>query len=226
MHYVAEVIIPPTDDVEAAINQVMDGFHEEEYDEDGKYEGRNPYGFYDWYVIGGRWSGEKVLAKFGQDRINAFYKRLNDEGITVSSVVCGKQTLSPASQIPKVDAMWQEDFPDSGLDKCPFFDHSSPKWGGTDGWPDIMEYGDCPPNLKAATVIIGGKHWNENEHPDELQAKFLLQKEFYNGCIFQDTNWDGSIEDAVKSYEEYRERNEGLAPIENDWLVVTVDYHS
>ena len=47
MHYFAVAIVPPTDDVDAAVGEVMRPDNEEVNDD----------GHWDWWVIGGRWTG-------------------------------------------------------------------------------------------------------------------------------------------------------------------------
>lgn len=55
MHYCLELIMPPTDDVKAAVEQILAPFREENTDPDAS---RQP--FWDWYIVGGRWSGHKL----------------------------------------------------------------------------------------------------------------------------------------------------------------------
>jgi len=67
MHYHAEVWLPESKDYVKKIHYALYGLHEDNG------------GFYDWYVIGGRWSGEHTLwllkKRFGARKIN----RINDE---------------------------------------------------------------------------------------------------------------------------------------------------
>jgi len=67
MHYHAEVWVPEKKNYIERVHYALQGLHEENG------------GFYDWYVVGGRWSGEHTLwllkKKFGAKKIN----RINDE---------------------------------------------------------------------------------------------------------------------------------------------------
>lgn len=61
MHYVAYVLIPGEGDVDELVTEAMAPYAEdrevEQFTEDGETYWRNPVGFWDWWVIGGRWSG-------------------------------------------------------------------------------------------------------------------------------------------------------------------------
>ena len=152
MHCQCEIIIPPTDDVKSAIESIMAPFSENSGDED--HDSRNA--FWDFYVIGGRFAGEKLLAGLDKDKMDRFNQWCQDEKITVSGVVCGKQSLSPESQIEKVDTMWNELFPrEDGLQvACPVFGHSNDQYDSEsiiDG--DICQLGDAK-SVNCGRVII------------------------------------------------------------------------
>jgi len=51
MHYHLEIILPPTANVEAAVEEIMEPFKEQEEE--------RRYSFFDWYYMGGRWSTVK-----------------------------------------------------------------------------------------------------------------------------------------------------------------------
>lgn len=63
MHYLTIVVLPPgpVDDVGKAVNTALAPFDEEleveEYEEDGEKYWSNPAGLWDWWQIGGRWTG-------------------------------------------------------------------------------------------------------------------------------------------------------------------------
>ena len=67
MHYHAEVWVPEKENYKQQVDKTLANFSEDNG------------GFYDWYVIGGRWSGEHTLwslkKKFGARKIN----KINDE---------------------------------------------------------------------------------------------------------------------------------------------------
>ena len=223
MHAIVEIIMPPTGDVEGAIEKIMAGYDENGGDEEN---GPSKHAFWDFYVIGGRFAGAKLKSSLGNEKISKFYKVLRDAKVTVSGFTAGKQELQPASQIPAVDAMWREFFPDSGIDVCPLFKHSNDQYdSGSLLVGDICTLAELPPEHKAERVLFGG--WNDD---GELTAKYMLSDTMWNCTNHQKTAWDGVIMSAVNEYtasldgykKEYKEKN---SP-KHDWLVVTVDYHS
>ncbi len=217
MHYHCEIVIPPTADAEASIAEILAAFDENGKDEDGN---DNRYAFWDWYVIGGRWAGTKMMAKVDKAKIEQFEAWMQAEKITVSGLTAGKQTLSPADQIPKVDRKWREMF--GGTGPCPMFDHSPKTIGG-----DICRLVDVPPGMTCCRVIIGGPSWRDD---GTLEAKSMISDSMYNGVDWVDTAWDKTLPAALalhrKRFEhakpDYREK---VTP-GDDWLAVTVDYHS
>lgn len=121
-HYHLEVIMPPQTDIISAIDSIMLPFDENRRGE----EDHSGHDFWDWYVIGGRWAGTKESCRYDAGKLEEFYKWLQVEKITVAGLQCGKQALQPKSQIPKVDAMWNELFPteDRTVTPCPLFARS------------------------------------------------------------------------------------------------------
>ena len=107
MHYICEIIMPPTDNVEEAVTKAMKEFDENYRDEDGD---TSEYAFWDWWLIGGRYSGHK----YPKDQLEAFYAELQKREVKVSGVICGKQSLLPEF-IPVVDKLWAEMVPGFGL---------------------------------------------------------------------------------------------------------------
>jgi hypothetical protein len=218
MHYHLEIIMPPTDDVEAAIEQIMKPFDE---NGDQSNEDHSPkYGFWDYWKVGGRWSGNKLLAGLDPAKLEAFYATLNEKKITVSSFQAGKQALQPADQAEIVDAIWNEFFPQAPTKVCPIFDN----YKGSSG--DVMELQDVPENLKCSHIIIAGPHYTG----DGLEAKHMMQESIWNGVTHCETKWDGTLFSALA---DNAERLSNARPDyaakhlpKGDWLVVTVDYHS
>jgi len=227
MHYHCEIIMPPTDDVEGAIAKIMKPWDEN----DRESEDSRGSGFWDWYSIGGRWAGEKTLAKYRGEKLDAFYAWLKAEKVTVSGIQFGKQELSPADQIPKVDAKWNEMFPSPVFEHCPIFQHSHKPFGkGMESSiaGDVCRLSDIHENLTASRVIVAGPHWDKKR--DDIEPKFMLCHSEWNGCNYMKVDWDGKVLSALKQYEKdiasYKEDYaERLRP-QPDWLVVTVDYHS
>lgn len=205
--------MPPTDNVEGAIEQLLEEYYEGWEDEDGH---PNSHAFYDFYRIGGRWSGHKILP----ENISIFDKVLTDNNITVSGLQFGKQTLKPASQIPLVDELWNKTFPESPVKVCPIFDHYKGDVG------DIMKLRDIPVKLTASHVIIAHPHWDDKE---KLEVGYMLLDEIWNGTTHQKTTWDGTIRSALQEHSKQYSRSDKefqdkYIPT-GDWLCVTVDYH-
>jgi hypothetical protein len=216
--------MPPTDDVVAQVAAIMEPWNEEYRDEDG---GRSHHGFWDFYVIGGRFAGAKIEDGIGEERLARFRALLVEREVTVSSVLFGKPELSPPSQIPDVDALWREHFPDSGVAVCPLFAHSNDQFNSGSLLPqDICTLALMPSGLTAERVMITGPDWEG----ERVTAHYMAQREFWNGVNHCPSAWDGSVASALAAYEErlasykpeYRERQTPRP----DWLVVTVDYHS
>lgn len=224
MHYHLEVVMPPVEDIEVALKQILAPF-----DENGVDEGGHPhkYAFWDWYVIGGRWAGAKLETTLDPAKKEAFYDEMKRRGVTVSGFQAGKQKLQPESQISMVDALWREYFPESPLKTCPFFDHFNDQYQNSDGFPDIMRLKDVPPLLTASHVIIAGPSWQDDT---TFEAKHMLQDSVWNGVTHVDSRWDGSVQAAIDEHiEDLKDAKPEYAAKhipQDDWLVVTVDYHS
>ncbi len=224
MHYHLEIIMPPVENVEEAIAQILKPFNEYGTDEDGE---TNRHVFWDWYVIGGRMSGAKLETALDPEKKEAFFAELSNRKVTVSGVQCGKQTLQPASQIELVDALWNEYFPDAPVKICPFFSHFNNQYKNSYGFPDIMRLADIPQSLTAEHVIISGPSWRDD---GSLEAKYMLQSSIWNGVNYAQAEWDGKVASAVEAHKgnlaSYKPDYAAKYTPQGDWLVVTVDYHS
>jgi len=245
MHAVAEILLPPgTKDIKAAIDQVMNFFCNATEDDDGK-ETIGECDWWDYWQIGGRWSGNKTKATIPQERLDEFCAELNRRGVTVSGFTAGKQELNPPSQIPEVDALWREWFPGAG-EQCQIFAHSGNRGDIIDG--NICTVADVPDNLTAERLILAGPHWDAASHPNDLEATDMIVTEYWNRCRHQKTDWDGNVAEGIRRFvakgteeaecykarktergeeidEEWVARKERKIPGPN-WLVVTVDYHN
>lgn len=223
MHHHLEIIMPPTEDVKKSIDQIMAPYSENYEDEEGE---TRSHAFWDFYVIGGRYSGVRINQQFEGPRLDQFHKLLNEKKITVSSLTCGKEKLQPASQIPEVDKLWREHFPEGG-EVCPLFNHYNDQYTDSQGFPDIIKLKDLHKNLHAAKVIIAKEHWKDK---GKLDIGFMIEDSSWNGVNYIDSSWKGGVFEAVNMWkekletykEEYKEKN---MPKDN-WLAVTVDYHS
>lgn len=216
-HYHLELVMPPTADVEAAVTQILAPF-DEALDRDDELANGHP--FFDYWRIGGRWSGAKVQAMFSKERMDAFNAALNEAKVTVSGLRFGKETLQPADQIGKVDAMWREHFPESPIKECPLFDHYKGDIG------DVMKLEQVPDGLMACRVIVAALDYRCTN----LEAVHMVEDEHWNGVSWVKSTWSGKVSDAIA---EHVKRIEGRADGYRakctpapDWLVVTIDYHS
>ena len=170
MHYHCEIILPPTEKIEEAVEQILSPFDE------NSEEAYRP--FWDWYVIGGRWSGSHQKSNYGKEKLSAFWEWINQEKITVANFRAGKYEIRPEEQIEKVDSKWNEMFPrpDGLIVPCPLFKHA-----GEFIEMDICELSEINPELECERVIIASL----NREGDEMEGIFMLSREFYNGINHQ-----------------------------------------
>jgi hypothetical protein len=205
MHHRLEVLMPPTDDVEGKLEVVL-----KDFSENNEEESYTPT-FWDWYEVGGRWSGSHNMDGLDQALLDKFYQELKDANVTVSGVQFGKQTISPESQIPFVESVWSKHFPG----KCPVFDHY------TDG-------GDVITLAEAKTKKITCDRFIVTDN--EFKPQFMAQEDFWNGVNHVESKWDCTVESALAEYAEktkgYREDYAKKIAPQDNWLLVTVDYHS
>jgi len=233
MHYHCEIVIPPTMDIEAAIMSVMKPFDEQPDTDDEDSSARNA--FWDFWVIGGRWAGNKLLAKYDKAKLDEFHYWLSAEKITVSGLTCGKQKLEPVSQEVKVDAKWNEMFPSAAGVPCPLFAHSNNQYGKglSSTLPnDVSRLNDVPPALECSRVIFAMPSYQGETKgwTGPLKAEFMLCEDQWNSCNHMKVDWDGKFGSALEKYsEQLKNRPDEFAAKAtpaSDWLVVTVDYHS
>jgi hypothetical protein len=223
VHYHLEVIFSPDlGDPKTVIAEVMKPF--DENDDENRRSG-----FWDWYVIGGRWAGTKRLRRYDAKKLDEFNDWCKEAKITVSGLTAGKQELSPASQIPVVDAKWKEMF---GDDKCILFKHANDQYSPAstiDG--DVSRLADSL-DVKCSRVIFCGRSHagTDGKWIGGPEAKFMLAESQWNGVNHMPIRWDGTIGDTLEQFQkgienysdEYRE---AMTP-KGEWLCVTVDYHS
>lgn len=218
MHYHLEIVMPPVANIEEAVGVILKPFSECTDEE----EESNTHAFWDWWQLGGRYSGAKLEAHCGE-RLQEFRDWLHAEGVTVSGLQFGKPTLQPADQRAKIDAKWVEMFPKAGA-ICPLFDYSGKTMEG-----DACTVAEIPEALRAYSCIIAGPRYNGGKYDGPLEAKELLHKSIWNGCTHQDTTWDGGVRSAIAQHAERlknsAEEYKAALTIQPDWIVVTVDYH-
>lgn len=212
MHYALEIIMSPVSDINAAVEEILLPFSENEPEA--------TCAFWDWWEIGGGYSGRKLEAVVPADKMEAFYAALKEKNVTVSCFTAGKQQLQPASQSVMVDALWRQMCPGAG-DVCPIFNHS-----GKQNNSDICAFADMPPNLTAFRLIIAAPDFNGKK----MEAVSMFSKEIWNGVNHEKTQWDGKVSTGVamhvESLSRYRKEYAEKVSPKPDWIVVTVDYHS
>jgi hypothetical protein len=161
------------------------------------------------------------------DRMAEFLAELNRRKFTISGFMTGKESLNPAIQIPVVDALWRQWFPESPTLVCPLFSHFNDQYQDSTGFPDVMPVRDVPATHKANRVIVARPHW---EKPDRWEAEYMISDDVYNGVNWMKTWWDGSLGSALADYRErisgYQQEYAEKIEVRDDWLAVTVDYHS
>ena len=208
-HEWLEIIMPGCDDIEVAIATILKPYNLNESNPDGDYR------FWDFYDIGGRFSGRKLRENLDQERLDKFGAAMDELHLTVHGVQWGKPKLEPASQQEQVDRLWQEFFPDCPVKACPYFQHAGPSLVG-----DVLFLSEVKDAHPFRLIIANS----------EGRVVYRLEKKIYNGTIFQETDWSGSLREGLGKFEEYAsvftpEYRAEVTP-QDDWLVVTVDYHS
>lgn len=235
MHYHCEIVLPPnTDNIAEAVESVMRPFDESPDEEPEDFDSSDA--FWDFYVIGGRWAGTKLIASYDPEKIKEFRQWLADEGVTVSGVQCGKQELRPAEQIPKVDAKWNEMFPpkDGIAAPCPMFQHSNDQYGKRGRGMikgDICSLADAM-KVTCERVIFAGPSYDfeAKDWAGPPGATFMLCDSTWNGVNHMQIKWDGRIGSAFEQFKDKLKHckdtyRQAVEP-QDDWITVTVDYHS
>ena len=222
MHYHCEIIMPPTKDIETALWQILEDFNENTEEPSGNE-------FWDFYVVGGRFAGTKETCGYAEEKISAFYEQLKEKKITVSGFQSGKQSLSPPSQIPVVDKLWNDFFPTENgeIVPCPLFEHSNNQYDSNDLISyDICRFDEIPSKLSCERIIFAAPSYDGKK----TEATFMLCQSQWNGVNFMPIAWDGKVASAIEKFKDVLERygeeyQEKCTPKDN-WLCITVDYHS
>lgn len=227
MHYHCEIIIPPGHDIVKAVKTVMAPFSEN-LDRDDEDASGKP--FWDFYIIGGRFAGRKAERALDPAKLAEFKKWMNGEEIKVKGLVCGKEEISTEEMTAKVDAKWREMFPGGGP-KCTLFRHSNDQYAKEEWLPgDVMPLAELPADLTASRVIVAAPSRDGKAWTGDLTAKFMQQEDFWNGVTLVDAAWDRKVQSAIDAHKSQLERGSDdyrkCASPTDEWLAVTVDYHS
>ena len=194
MHYHAEVWLPEASNLEERLEFVM-GPHQEAYDD----EADSSTGFWDWYQVGGRWTGEHFPdydpnkdpanietcslcqgTGFRRDLVGR-EARLNDRTYTCNS--CGT--------FDREKKVWTHG--EAGLGKCVKWPTS---WAFFEG--DVVKVKDAPVDLDCFTLLVNDQ---------------VFSKTIWDGGDFKETGFDGKVLSKLKEL--------GV----KDGVLVTVDYH-
>jgi hypothetical protein len=206
MHYHAEIFINNLLDIDAEVEKIMAPFDEnldieEKEDEDGDKYWHNPNGFWDWFQIGGRWSGvhtgydpstdkdnyEKCFicegTGFRNDRLGV-ERRSSDPSYTCNG--CGERkeengvvTWAHGKFGPGLTLKFQSNFK---------------RYFG-----DVINVSDIKDDFYCYTLMVG---------------KECFHKEVWNGETFVNTEFDGNVKGKLLELN-----------ITKGYLV-TVDYHT
>ncbi len=202
MHYHAEIVLTTQeerDEYVKAVGEIMEPFNEE-----GSIQG-----FWDWYQIGGRWTGAHDPA----------YSPDNDARNSQRCDLCNGTGFRNDS-VGKAGRAADKSYTCNG---CGEYDRENGKWkhgplgpGVRVKWPtqwalfdgDVMSIAEARekcPDLSSATLIVP---------PDKVcPTHYAYQQESWNGKAFVKTEFGGNVFEMLDKL-----------GIKEGWLV-TVDYH-
>ncbi len=204
MHHHCEVLVPPTEDMESAVGNVLAPF---EYDV-------GSYAFFDYFELGGLRAGAKLSVLCGPGRLCEYLDSLNSRGV-LCRAESGGHVLEVPAQITVADELWREWFPEL-CSSCPLFGQS-----GRVAY-DVMPLKDVPKSLMFEKFLVAfPEDW-----PGGSGCEFLLQCSCWNGCNFERAAWDGSLGQALELLSANDRLLPGERPPRDDWLLATVDCHS
>ena len=195
MHYHAEVYVPPqTLNIETFVSEAMAPYKEQDHDDESHSD------FWDWYQIGGRWTGiktpdyvpEKDPRNFEVCQLCRGTGFRNDQIGIEARNAAPTYTCNGCGKYDNEEKIWKHNLYGSGLAlKWPS------SWVRHEG--DILPITKVPQNLDCFTLIANGQ---------------VFHKEKWNGDDFVKTEFNGLVIPKLKEL-----------GIEGGFLV-TVDYHS
>ncbi len=188
MHYHAEIWIAEKEDFEAQVKNILVPFEKRYIDE-------NLEGFWDWYQIGGRWTG-----------IHTGYDPYEDERNLEICRICNGTGF-------RMDGLGQkhrETDPTYSCNGCGEYDKEMKLWRQGNGksvkWPtnfafyegDVISVSEVENDLECYMLIVGDK---------------IFQDKVWNGKNFVDTDSNGNVMETLRGLDI------------NSGYLVTVDYH-
>lgn len=209
MHHHAELIMPPCDDISKAVEQIMTPYSEL----------NSPTGFFDYYELGGRYSGRKMFLQLDPVRLSEFQEDLK---------TATKDLKSFSDKYAQVtEQLWKRDFPEHDINDCPFL----PIIPGSSLYrpSDICTLDQIPSELQPYATLIACKAFDV----PQPRLEFAYFESIWNGRTWQKTTWDGYVISALNDYEKsinrFRLDKEELIKEwqpHNKWICVTLDYHA
>ena len=175
MHYHAEVLIRRPDNIEEQVSHIMTPYQEDHDEDEGSVAG-----FWDWWQIGGRYTGEH----------DPDYDATIDPSHIKVCSICGGTGDRP-------DWVYYEDgvrkFKDSWAETCNGC-NSCQGTGKTTTWPtewkphekDILSVSKIPEELTCYSLVL----------PD----MDVLHTKAWNGNDFIETEFDGKVKAALEKY--------------------------
>ncbi len=192
MHYHAEIWVAEKEDFETQIEKILAPFEEKYTDEDFE-------GFWDWYQIGGRWTGIHTGYDPESDERNLEVCRLcngtgyrtDDTGLKLRQAY-RTYTCNGCGIINREKGVWE---------------HGLMGRGRRIKWPadfvsyegDVISVSEIKDSLECYALIIGDK---------------IFQDAVWNGKDFVSTDFNGNVMETLRKLD-----------VSSGYLV-TVDYHS
>jgi len=192
MHYHGEIWVPNKNGYRSQVDKALEGLTEENN------------GFYDWYVIGGRWSGEHTLwllkNKFGSRKIDRIHDEFDKKHGWWTNSEKSKELRAKQYEEVFRNHISEEEY--NGI---------MPAWRDNykeDGYEDdILAVTDIPRKFFTCYTLVlspRGEKWEE-------ERKYY-HSEIWNGSIHQDTEFNPK--EILEQHNIY------------DGFLVTVDYHN
>jgi hypothetical protein len=182
-----ELVIPPTNHVRSDVDAVM------------RHVMTRRHPWCDFYYIGGRWNGLKVVIDLD---LEPFDRRLDEMQVRVSYVDWNgnRQSLRPESQAEAIDLEWRRLYPGRG-DYCPLFAQYK-------GPPDInwCPVGGLSDTIRATRLVV---------------AKPTGRRKIIHVLTEDDLRpFDNKVKVAIRSLQKLTPESPT-----DDWLVVTLCCH-
>lgn len=195
MHNLMEIIVPPHLDPVEAIGLAMDPYNMNHDSEDFVDT------FFDYYNIGGRWSGTHLKSKLGLKRLQIFENE-------ILQIKPGLRDFPNTPEDKKrCFEIWGKHFPEV-KDSCPFWGNQAPEGTNEDyHFLDITTVGELGDEVKCATFAIINCYGES--------FKNLIHLEEWNGEDWELTGFNGVKEELLRH-----------PSVRKDWWIVTLDYHS